>query len=158
MATVFSIPNEIELRSYLMMLFDGAGIGPGKAIDGKTLGAIMGAFIDDNDVPSAVCVCDIEFAAFSGCSMTMLPLGAADDAVKAKNLEPMMRDNFNEVMNMFTRLFMNEKTPHLRLDKCYSVTEAPEAFVNIANLTENRSNMEVNIPRYGKGNVSFVAI
>ena len=158
MATAFNIPNEIELKSYLVMLFDGSGIRPGKAIDGKTPGAIMGAFIDDNDVPVAVCVCDIEFAAFSGCSMTMLPPSAAEDAVRDKNLEPMMRDNFNEVMNIFTRLFMNEKTPHLRLDKCYEVAEAPEAFVSIASLTGDRSNMEIDIPRYGKGNVSFVAI
>ncbi len=158
MATAFNIPNEIELKSYLMMLFDGAGIGPGQAIDGNTSGAIMGAFIDDNDVPVATCVCDIEFAAFAGCSMTMLPPGAAEDAVKDKKLEPMMLDNFQEVMNIFSRLFMNDKTPHLRLDKCYAVDDAPEAFAAIANSTENRSNMEIDIPRYGKGNVSFVAI
>jgi len=158
MTTAFNIPNEIELKSYLMMLFDGAGIGPGQAIDANTSGAVIGAFVDDDDVPVAACVCDIEFAAFAGCSLTMLPPGAAEDAVKDKHLEPMMLDNFNEVMNIFSRLFMNDKTPHLRLAKCYVVSEAPEAFVAIANSTEDRSNMEIDIPRYGKGNVSFVAV
>ena len=36
MATAFNIPTEIEMKSYLMMLFDGAGVGPGKVVDGKT--------------------------------------------------------------------------------------------------------------------------
>lgn len=158
MATSFNIPNEIELKSYLMMLFDGAGIGPGQAIDANTQGAIVGAFIDDDDRPVAACIADIEFAAFAGCSMTMLPPGAAEDAVKDKKLEPMMLDNFSEVMNIFSRLFMNDKTPHLRLQKCYAASEAPEAFVAIANNAEDRSSMEIDIPRYGKGNVSFAAI
>ncbi len=158
MATAFNIPNEIELKSYLMMLFDGAGIAPGQAVDANTPGAILGAFIDDDDNPVAACIADIEFAAFSGCSMTMLPAGAAEDAVKDQKLEPMMLDNFSEVMNIFSRLFMNDKTPHLRLSQCYSVNDAPEAFVAMANGAEDRSNMEVDIPRYGKGNVSFVAV
>jgi len=158
MATVFNIPNEIEMKSYLMMLFDGAGIGPGKVVDGKTPGAIIGAFIDDDNVPVAACVCDIEFAAFSGCSLTMLPPGAAEDAVMDKKLEPGMLDNFHEVMNIFSRLFMNDKTPHLRLDKCYGLDEAPEAFLDMANNSTDRSEMEIEVPRYGKGNISFVAV
>ena len=158
MATAYNIPSEVELKSYLMMLFDGAGIGPGQAIDANTPGAVIGCFINDQDEPVAVCAADISFAAFSGCAMTMLPPGAAEDSVKDGKLEPMMMDNFNEVMNIFSRLFMNDRTPHLRLDKCYLASEVPEAFAAIANGTEDRSNMEIDIPRYGKGNISFVAI
>ena len=119
---------------------------------------MIGAFINDENEPVAVCASDIEFAAFAGCSLTMLPPGAAEDAVKGKKLEPMMQDNFNEVMNIFSRLFMNDKTPHLRLDKCYSLGDTPQAFLDIANNAENNYSMEIEIPRYGKGNVTFLAI
>jgi len=69
-----------------------------------------------------------------------------------------MLDNFHEVMNIFSRLFMNDKTPHLRLDKCYGLDEAPEAFLDMANNSTDRSEMEIEVPRYGKGNISFVAV
>ena len=158
MPTAFNIPDEAEINSYLQMLFDGATVAPAQPVDPALPGALIGGYIDDDDKPVAACVCDVELAAFSGSALTMIPPGAAEDSVQEKRLEPAMMDNFAEMMNIFSRFFIKQSTPHLRLDKCAPYAELSDDMKAVIDSATDRIDVTIDIPRYGSGRVSVMAV
>jgi len=158
MATEFNIPSAPDIRSYLVMMYDNIAVEPGTPVDADAAGTLVGCYLDDDDKAVAACVCDIEFAAFASSALTMIPPGGAEDAVANKALEPGMAANFHELMNIFSRFFITENTPHLRLSVSCPVSEAPDDIkAVIANATD-RADVSIDLPRYGKGNISVMAI
>ena len=65
-------------------------------------------------------------------------------------------DNLREVMNILASLFMNDKTPHLRLGTVYpNMSDVPDEEKA---MFEGKSgpSFTVEIPNYGRGNVQMV--
>lgn len=152
MSTKYILPTDHEANAVLAMLY-------GDNLDIKTSnedtvtegGSWVGLFIDADNQPVAGCVCDVPFAAYAGSALTMLPPGGAEDAVETGEISEMMKDNLNEVMNICSRMFMSDNTPHLKLDLVYKYEdlsdEAKEALLG----AEAKRALDVDIPRYGKG-------
>jgi hypothetical protein len=68
-----------------------------------------------------------------------------------------MRDNLYEVMNICTRLLINESTPHLRLAALCKIDDnvSRDAQRSIKEGSSG-SGYTVEIPQYGAGGLSFL--
>lgn len=72
-------------------------------------------FKDGDDVVVATCSCNIEAAAGLSCALSMIPPGGAEDMIDEKELTETAKANYYEVMNIFSSLFMDDRSAHLRL-------------------------------------------
>ncbi|MFK7964379.1 MAG: hypothetical protein AB8C46_10500 [Burkholderiaceae bacterium] len=75
----------------------------------------IAVFQDDDGKDVALCYCDWPLAAGLGAALTMIPAAAAEDMASDKELSDLARDNLYEVMNMFSSLFMDNDSAHLKL-------------------------------------------
>ncbi|MFK8013992.1 MAG: hypothetical protein AB8G17_00955 [Gammaproteobacteria bacterium] len=85
----------------------------------------------------ALCRCDISAAAALGSALSMIPPNVAADMSKSGSLNDMATDNLYEVMNMFSSLFMDDKSAHLKLTQVVPATDAPtiEGETSVASFT-----------------------
>lgn len=157
MSNKFLLPNATETMSIFGMLYgDNVSIENSDkqvALDNSKL---TGLFVDSDGAPVAACMCDLSFAAYAGAAMTMLPAGAAQDAVEEDDISQTMKENIYEVMNICSRLMMSDDTPHLKLEKMYDQSElSPAALAMIAEAKEHKE-FDVKFNNYGSGQISFV--
>jgi hypothetical protein len=160
MATKHPVPKDREVKQMLGMLYGkGLGVDAGEPVaTGAGSNSIVAIYIDDEGLPVTACCCDIPFAAYSGAALSMIPRGGAEDAANSGDLSEMMRGNLNEIMNICSRLFISDKTPHLRLGALYDGADAlPEAARSMLDTAPGRADLRISIPGYGEGNVSFLS-
>lgn len=153
----FSTPSKAELKDMLGMLFTNLEVQDSDplALDGNDLS--FGLYLDDDDNPVTLVVCDLPFCAYMGSSMTMLPPPVAADVIKSGKLEDMMIGNVKEVMNIVSRLFMLRGGGHLRFATLHSVKEGlPDSVSGLLGNIEQQVFFDVEIPRYGTGKVGFL--
>ena len=96
---------------------------------------------------------NIAFAAYAGSALTILPKGAAEDAIKSKELTDVMTANLGEVFNILTRVVVDEEDDHLR----YQRVVLPGEDADVADCLEalSQSCFNIQIPNYGVGQLSF---
>ena len=160
MSTVFPVPEETEVKQMLGMLYgNDLQVQAGEPLAGDNGSKnIVAVYINDEGEPVTACCCDIPFAAYSGAALSMIPPGGAEDAASKGDLTEMMRGNLNEIMNICSRLFITEDTPHLKLDALYDSPETlPEAARTMVESAAGRSGFEVSIPGYGAGKIAFIS-
>ncbi len=152
----FRVPNEFDVKNILSVLFDGSEVKESGdlAVDGA--GQFLGLYVDDNDQPVTACICDINFAAYSACSLTMLPPPVAQESIGAGKLEDNMVSNLGEVFNILSRLFMNNDTDHLRFLQAHASSEVPADLVEKFSNASKKVSFGVTIPRYGEGTFSML--
>ncbi len=153
----FHIPDEVEVRGMMGLLFEGLTVEPGTPVSGEGAGNIAGTYIDSDDKLAAICVCDIEFASYAGSSLTMLPKGVAEDIVLSKEPTEPLLDNLAEVLNIISRLFIRENTPHLRYDQRYMHNDMTDEIRELIASSPGRVDLKMNIPNYGMGNISLIS-
>lgn len=112
-------------------------------------------YVDAENTPRALCICDVEFAAYSGGAMTLMPLDTVKSAIDAGELTEVLSQNLYEVMNICTRLVIDDETPHLRLTEVKKTGEIAEVVESLL-ATGFRGDYEVSVPRYGKGMMTFL--
>lgn len=112
-------------------------------------------YVNKENEPKAICVCDIAFAAFSGGAMTMMPPNSCKDAVDDEELSEMLVQNLYEVMNICTRLVIDDETPHLRLTELKPAAEVQDIIETLL-AEDNRGDYIIDIPKYGKGLMTFI--
>lgn len=148
----FVKPTNMAILNYLQMLF-GDDVKVDKGTSVAPAKGFIGTFVDDEGQVVGGCVADINFAAYAGAAMSMLPKGAADDAIKSKDVTEVMTGNLGEVFNILSRVVMDEGSDHLR----YREVLSPEADADVAGtlkaLSENA--FAISIPKYGKGQLSI---
>jgi hypothetical protein len=81
----------------------------------------------------------------------MLPVAAAKEAAKARELTDVMMENVREIMNICTRLVMDATSPHLKLDQLYPVNALPPAVLALLGAPQGRREFQVQLPKYGGG-------
>lgn len=154
MSTNYVIPTSQSVCSLLSMIFgDDLKVSD---CDPSNLGnQHVATFIDDSDQLVALCVSDKEFVAYSGAALSMIPADVAKEMIAGNAVTEAMVGNFNEVMNICSKLLMSDSSAHLRLDKTLNPEESAEA---VASLQESGHifGFGVDVPRYGKGTLTFV--
>lgn len=153
----FSTPSKAELKDMLGMLFNNLEVQDCDplALDADNL--FFGLYLDDDDKPVTLVVCDLPFSAYMGSSMTMLPPPVAADAIKSGKLEDMMVGNVKEVMNIVSRLFMLRGGTHLRFATLHPVEDGlPDSVSELMANVDQQVFFDVEVPRYGSGKVGFL--
>lgn len=153
----FSTPSKAELKDMLGMLFNNLEVEDCDPVDLGANNLFFGLYLDDDDTPVTLVVCDLPFSAYMGSSMTMLPPPVAADVIKSGKLEDMMVSNLKEVMNIVSRLFMLRGSDHLRFSTLHPASESlPETVSSLLVNIERQVFFDVEVPRYGSGKVGFV--
>ena len=149
----FRIPTPITTTDILGMVFgedtdsfDGTPVDPSQSY--------VATFIDDEGELVAIGACDTAFGAYAGAALSLIPKPGAQDAIKEGSLPQPMVDNLYEVMNICTRLLMDDRTPHLRLQQLLAPGESPQEAQALVD-AGHAVHMKVDVPRYGMGLVSF---
>ncbi len=157
MATDYLLPKSKDITAAFGMLY-GNDIDVSDA-EPKPLSEnrLYGLFVNSEGAPVAATMCDAQFAAFAGSALMMLPPGAAEEAAETGDLTPVMEENVYEILNICSRLFMGDDTPHLKLEKMYTdASELPEEAKKMISEAEASRGFGVEFPRYGAGSISFV--
>jgi hypothetical protein len=152
MATAYPLPDGAKIVQLLGILFDGLDVKPGGTFDQTPAGgAWFGVFVTDAGAPVALCGADANLAASFGGALSMLPVAAAKDAAKARQLTDVMVENVREIMNICTRLVMDATSPHLKLDQLYPTKSLPAAALALLGAPQGRREFQVQLPKYGGG-------
>jgi hypothetical protein len=159
MTTSFPLPDVNKVQGILGLLFDGLEIKPGGAFDRTPAGgALFGVFIGEGDAPVVLCGADLSLAASLSAALSMLPPGAAKEAVKTGDLSTVMQENLREIMNICTRLVLDSTSPHLKLDQVYPCKSLPAAAAAILGSAVGHREFQLQLPRYGGGVLSLLSI
>ncbi|MFO1349979.1 MAG: hypothetical protein U1F68_04570 [Gammaproteobacteria bacterium] len=155
--TAFVLPKVPDVTKMLeMLLGDGLTAKPAAPLDAKS-GNIVALYVSPDGKPVAAGVCDTAFAAYAGAALSMIPPGGAKDAAKSGDLSATMMGNVHEVMNICSRFLMNDATPHLKLATVHrDGKELPDGSKAFLGAALPRLDMEIDIPRYGKGRLSLL--
>jgi hypothetical protein len=158
MATRYPLPDLAKVKLMLGLLYDGLEVKPGKKFEiAPASGAWLGLYIADDGSPVAACVADLALAAHSSAALSMLPPAVAKDAAKSKELTEVMIANLREIMNICTRLLMEEGSAHLRLDSVYPAKALPASAAKLLGAVQGRVDFELNVPKYGPGTLAVVS-
>jgi hypothetical protein len=158
MATAYPLPDGKKIVQILGGLFDGLAVKPGGTFDETpTGGAWFGVFVADNGNPVALCGADVNLAASFGAAFSMLPVAAAKDAAKSRELTDVMKENVREIMNICTRLVMDDVSPHLRLDQLHAAHELPAPAAALLGAPKGRREFQLQLPKYGGGTLTLLS-
>lgn len=159
MAIAYPLPDVPKIVQMLGLLFDGLDVKLGGTFDQAPAGgAWFGVFIADGGEPVALCGADANLAATFGAAFSMLPVGVAKEAAKAKELTPVMIDNVREIMNICTRLVMDATSLHLKLEQIYPVKSLPAAAAALLAAAKNHREFQLQLPKYGAGVLKFLTV
>jgi hypothetical protein len=120
-------------------------------------GSWVALYVTDESKPAALCVADGPLAANSSAALSMLPPNTAKDAIKSKDLPSAMVANLREIMNICSRLLMTDSSPHLRLAALHAVKSMPADLSAVIGSAHNRFDFEIQVPKYGVGNLAFIS-
>jgi len=153
----YPLPDEAKTLELLGALFEGLNVKRGGKFDASLAGgAWFGVFIAEHGAPVALCGADANLAASFGAALSMLPVSAAKDAAKARDLTELMLENVREIMNICTRLVMDGSLPHLRLDRLYPRRSLPAAAAQLLGAPGAHREFQVQLPKYGGGVLSVM--
>jgi hypothetical protein len=159
MATAYPLPDGAKIVQLLGIMFDGLDVKPGGTFDQTPAGgAWFGVFVTDAGAPVALCGADANLAASFGGALSMLPVAAAKDAAKARQLTDVMVENVREIMNICTRLVMDATSPHLKLDQLYPTKSLPAAALALLGAPQGRREFQVQLPKYGGGVLTVLSV
>jgi hypothetical protein len=159
MTTTYPLPDASKITHLLGLLFEGLAVKAGGVFDQSVAGgAWFGVFVKDNGEPVALCGADASLAASFGAALSMLPVALVQESANSRELSAVMRENLREVMNICTRLILDETTPHLRLDQIYPNKSLPSAASALLAAPKGRREFQVQVPKYGGGVLTIVSI
>ncbi len=152
----YKLPTPQEVEDMLNMLFDDVVVvsGTEPSIDG--LGA---SYIDAEGQVVALGWMDLTFGVYSAAALSMIPKSGADDAIQDKKLFSPLPENLYEVMNICSRLMMDEYTHHLKIDKVFGQPKSipTDVRATTAQMVQKAA-FKVTIPGYGSGMLAFATM
>lgn len=151
--TNYVVPTPARAVEMLEPLL-GEKVQPGKGIQLKPATSYVATYVNGAGTLVAICALDLAFAAYAGAALSGIPAAAAKDAIAEKTITDNMAENVSEVMNIMSRVFMSDKSPHLRFQKLCRPGE--DAAVINAFAATGRCDVGVSIARYGSGSLSFL--
>ncbi|MFK8031501.1 MAG: hypothetical protein AB8G18_14790 [Gammaproteobacteria bacterium] len=146
----YRIPSARSLTSMVEMFIPNASEATElEATDDSKLTHVA-LYYDKEGELAGLCCCDLPMAAGLGAALSMIPPATAQDMVKEGTLTDMADSNLYEVMNMFSSLFMDDNSAHLKL------TEVLPYDDNLQKESELQSiSFVLQAGGYGEGNIVF---
>lgn len=155
----YPLPRDAMVAEMFKTLFgDGVLVKRGTPLDTKGQGTnLVAVFVADDGSPATAVVCDVSFGAYAGCALSMIPAAGARDAAKSGELSDLMHENLREVMNICSRFFMTNESPHIRLETVYPTSEvAPVGALSLLTRPGQQLDLDITIPGYGSGRVTLL--
>lgn len=119
--------------------------------------AIVAEYHDNTGATKRLLTCDLAFANSAGAALSMIPPGAASDAIKAGQVPDNILANLHEVMNIAVNLFADGFDGRLELASVSRIGQlSPEAKAALS--SKEHSTIDVAIPRYTAGRVGMIAL
>ncbi len=112
-----------------------------------------GTFHSGDRTVIAMCAADIALAAYAGAALSMIPGESAQERVTAGVLDEMLQENFAEVLNVLTRIYVVPETARVALlEPIFPPNEMPRTLV-LADPSAPivRADYEIEISGYGTG-------
>ena len=152
------LPNLDDVAGLFTMLFgNDTTCKPGKAPLPPDACAIVAAYQDSTGATKRLLTCDLAFANSAGAALSMIPPGAANDAIKTGNVPDNILMNLHEVMNIAVNLFTDSFDGRLELASVTRINEvSPETKAALT--SKERTTIDVAIPRYAAGRVGMIAV
>lgn len=147
------IPKQNAVRDMLAMLF-GNDLKLDATETPETDGSYAGIYTNPDGAIVAACVADLHVSAYMSAALSMVHPEVAKEAAAEGSLSEMMVANLFEVMNILTRLVMDDSTPHLKLDTVIAAA-GDDRYSTLVD-SSTRIDFAVTIPKYGDGVVSFL--
>ncbi|MCB1740072.1 MAG: hypothetical protein KDK91_06865 [Gammaproteobacteria bacterium] len=156
MSGSYAKPAKNAVKNMLAMLYgDEVEVADSADFDSGE-NTITAVYVSDDAKPVALVKCDVPFGAYAGAALSMIPAAGAKDAAEEGELSKMMLDNLHEVMNILSRVFLSDSTPHLRLGTMYkSLGELPGDARELGEQCGTQVHFQVEIPQYGSGKLSM---
>ena len=116
---------------------------------------IVASYAVDSGEIVAICVCDLDFTLNGGAALCMIPAYEAANNVKAKRLDPVLFENFQEILNICAQLFGGSNQQRVKLLSVHTkVNEAPARAKELIAQSKVRREVQVSIAGYGNGKIS----
>ena len=119
--------------------------------------AVVATYRDSTGQVRRVLACDLGFANSAGASLSMIPPGAADEAIKKGEVPDNILANLHEVLNIAVNLFTVSFGGRLELGDVLRTTNA-DASLKALIKSGGSMGLEVSIPRYSSGRVSLISL
>lgn len=105
---------------------------------------------------AALLVADLQFCAWSGAALALLPPGLAQDAIKAGKLDQSLQENYAEIANVLTATFreFGERVVLGKIHYGNVASLAPELKPMVAAV--RRLDLEVTVAGYGAGRLGLL--
>ncbi len=117
----------------------------------------IGVYVDDRLGVRAVIACDLEFSARVAAALALLPGPVAEENIETNSLSETLAENLYEVFNISTSLFNAPGAAHLKLHELHPAgTPNPRQMQSLMLTLGRREDLEVTVPGYGVGRISFV--
>lgn len=116
-----------------------------------------GTFHGGDRTVIAMCAADIAFAAYSGAALSLIPGESAQERVKAGVLDELLEENFAEVLNVLTRIYVVPETARVALlEPIFPPRAMPQTLeLEDVSATIVRADYQVDISAYGKGHLAL---
>ncbi len=86
---------------------------------------VVGVYVDDELEPAVLVYADFKLVIGAGGALSMVPVGAVEDAIDEKEIPKNLFDNFSEILNVSSSLF-NDKRHNAKRVKLGSAHLFPE--------------------------------
>jgi len=117
---------------------------------------VEGVYTSDDGEVRAVCHCELSLAAHSSAALSLIPVGVAGAAVGSGKLDEELLENFQEVLNVCSRLFNDNSTKHVRLANVAFGRGAVFALKNQEGVRDFK--FDVTVSGYGGGRLELRAL
>lgn len=111
-------------------------------------------YVNDRDELIGACICDLPFVATAATALAMIPAVVANEAISAGSIEPSLRDNAYEVVNIMSKLLNGPSHAHLRLTEL--VDGIPDDARQLAERAPGRKHYDVTVVGYPNGRMSLI--
>lgn len=126
-------------------------------LDAQAVCAIA-VFINDEGELAATGLADAALVNNTGCALSLIPVGQAQDNIAKQEVEGEALDNFSEVMNVASSLFNLPDMPHVKLKEMLvaPADSIPDEVSALISDPAKAGSWEIDVEGYGKGTLSIL--
>lgn len=119
----------------------------------------LAAYRDNEGLLRAVICAEMQAVNACGAALSMIPVGAVEDANDEGEIPPNVWDNFAEVLNILTSVFNDrrQRAEHVRLKEVVPTNDAEDELSVLLNQEGSRLDIHVQVAGgYGGGGLAVV--
>jgi hypothetical protein len=118
--------------------------------------AVVAQYVQNDGSVAGVCICDLPLAAHLAASLSLVPAGVAQEDIRARALSESLMENFREILNVSSQLFMTDTEHRVSLDTLILFPgNIPDVTRETIFHPSARLDLDVYVPSYGKGKMAL---